>query len=350
MRIAGQCVSMRVPAGYAGLYALVLALLGAAITTAAEAGDGAVPRSTANVCWTADALKGRPEEKLAVKGDHRFDTPLRLPALAPHEPIPAALRGSIRSVKLPADKKLIALTFDLCEQTGEVAGYDGAIVDYLRANGVKATFFAGGKWLRSHAERAQQLISDPLFEIGDHSEAHRNLRLLTGTRLDEEILAPQRAYEALRGDLAASQCVREGVEAQWSPATRLSLFRFPFGACNATALDAVNDRGLLAIQWDLSTGDPSPQQSARAIADAMVKRAKPGSIIIAHANGRGFHTSEALPMAIPKLRAKGFEFVTVSELLAAGTPEIVQSCYDSRPGDTERYDHLLAARHPKQDP
>jgi peptidoglycan/xylan/chitin deacetylase (PgdA/CDA1 family) len=172
---------------------------------------------------------------------------------------------------------------------------------------------------------------------------------LTGTRLDEEILAPQRAYEALRDDLSTSQCVREGAGGH-EPAPRMSLLRFPFGACNATALDAVNDRGFLAIQWDLSTGDPSPLQSARAIADAMVKRAKPGSIIVAHANGRGFHTSEALPVAIPKMRAKGFEFVTVSELLAAGTPEIVQACYDSRPGDTERYDHLLASRHPKQDP
>ena len=38
----------------------------------------------------------------------------------------------------------------------------------------------------------------------------------------------------------------------------------------------------------------------------------------------------------------------MSELLAAGTPEIVQSCYDSRPGDTDRYDHLLALKHPAE--
>jgi peptidoglycan/xylan/chitin deacetylase (PgdA/CDA1 family) len=329
------------------LWILALALLGAGH---AAAGDGATPRAAANVCWTAEALRGKPEEKLVVKGDHHFDPPLLLPAQVSHEPIPAALRGAIRSVKLPPGKKLIALTFDLCEQVGEIAGYDGAIFDYLRANDVKATFFAGGKWMRSHAQRAEQIMADPLFEVGNHSEAHRNLRLLTGTRLDDEILAPQRAYEALRDDLAASQCVREGDEAQWSPATRLSLFRFPFGACNATSLDAVNDRGFLAIQWNLSTGDPSPLQSARAIADAMVRRAKPGSIIVAHANGRGFHTSEALPLAIPKLKAKGFEFVTVSELLAAGTPEIVQACFDSRPGDTDRYDHLLASHHPKPSP
>jgi amidohydrolase family protein len=108
----------------------------------------------------------------------------------------------------------------------------------------------------------------------------------------------------------------------------------------------VKDYIAFTIQWDHSTGDPAPSQSAKAIAAAMLRSVKPGSIIIAHANGRGYHTSAALPLAIPALRAKGFEFVTVSELLAAGTPEIVQSCYDSHPGDTDRYDHLLALKHP----
>ncbi len=111
-------------------------------------------------------------------------------------------------------------------------------------------------------------------------------------------------------------------------------------------MTAVNDAGLLAIQWDVSTGDPAPSQSAAAIVRAMTRNARPGSIIIGHANGRGWHTAEALPIAIPALKAQGYEFVTVSELLAAGKPVIAESCYDSKPGDTDRYDtlHLLAAR------
>jgi hypothetical protein len=109
-------------------------------------------------------------------------------------------------------------------------------------------------------------------------------------------------------------------------------------ALDTDSLRAVNDAGLLAIQWDLSTGDPSPGQSAIAIAGAMVRQTKPGSIIIAHANGRGYHTAEALPLAIPKLRAAGYEFVTVSELIAAGRPVIEPRCYDARPGDTDHYD------------
>lgn len=284
---------------------------------------------------------------MPAKRQHDYDKPEPARQLAHFQPLPQNLRGAIRRVRLPqGSPKLIALTFDLCEQPGEIAGYDGAIFDYLRANGIKATFFTGGKWLRSHAERSRQIMSDPLFEIASHSEAHRNLRSLSGVALQEEIAGPQRAYETLRASFAANQCIAEHASLVSKVPPRLSLFRFPYGACDAKSLAAVNDAGLLAIQWDLSTGDPSPAQSAKAIAQAMMSHSKPGSIVIMHANGRGHHTAEALPMALPKLRAQGFQFVTVSELLAAGTPEIVPTCYDSRPGDTDKYDRLLLATRP----
>ena len=297
------------------------------------------------MCYAPAELAARPGENIPVKHLHDFDKPAPARSLATFAPVPQPLRGAIRRVNLPKDSpKLIALTFDLCEQPGEIAGYDGAIVDYLRANGIKVTFFAGGKWMRSHAERARQLMSDPLFEIGSHSEAHRNLRLLSGAALSEEVAGPQRAYEALREDFAHGQCVAQHASLAARVAPRLSLFRFPYGACNAPALNAVNDAGLLAIQWDLSTGDPSPGQSAKAILQAL-NHAKPGAIVVMHANGRGHHTGEALPIGLPQLKAKGFQFVTLSELLAAGTPEVVQSCYDSRPGDTDKYDMPLLSQH-----
>jgi peptidoglycan/xylan/chitin deacetylase (PgdA/CDA1 family) len=48
-------------------------------------------------------------------------------------------------VKLPGGEKLVALTFDLCERADDRTGYDRAIVNYLRAHAIAATFFAGGK-------------------------------------------------------------------------------------------------------------------------------------------------------------------------------------------------------------
>jgi peptidoglycan/xylan/chitin deacetylase (PgdA/CDA1 family) len=241
-------------------------------------------------------------------------------------------------VLLPPGQKLIALTFDLCETSGETAGYDGSIVDYLRSQQVKATFFAGGHWMASHKARTQQLLSDPLFEIGTHGWAHRNTRLMSGLELQKEILGPSAVYTSIRTELSQAQCAAPVRSAFSAIPDRPSLFRFPFGACSAESLAAVAGAGLIAIQWDVATGDPSPHRSARAIADAMIRNARPGSIVVSHANGRGYHTGEALPLAIPALRAKGFTFVTVSELLSAGKPVMAETCYDAHPGDTDRYD------------
>lgn len=323
------CMAVALPAGWAQ----------------AQAADGAASRDTRLLqsCFNPADLAVKGGEKAPRKGQRGFDGPEPARTLRPYAPVPAHLRGAIRRVKLPPGQKLVALTLDLCEQPGEIAGYDGAIIDYLRKEGVKATLFIGGKWLRSHETRARQLIADPLFEIANHAAAHRNLRLLTGKRLREEIEGPQRAYEAVHESFAKAQCVRSQTQAWTSVPQRMALFRFPFGACNKASLDAVNDAGLLAIQWDVSTGDPWPGQSAKAIAAEILRGTRPGSIVIGHANGRGFNTAAALPLAIPKLKAQGYRFVTVSELLAAGEPEIVSSCYNLKPGDTDRYDNLATA-------
>jgi peptidoglycan-N-acetylglucosamine deacetylase len=305
-------------------------------------------RALQAACWPSPVIGGLAGEQHPVKGGAGASQPLPTGALQPFAPVPLGLRGAIRRVKLPPGKKLVALTLDLCESGGEVAGYDAAIIDYLRTSNTKATLFTGGKWMMSHPGRTQQLMVDPLFEMANHGWAHRNARSLTGSALLDEILGPQRAYEGLRAEFANAKCVTSQAKSPGLPGVppRIGLFRFPFGACHAPSLAAVNNQGLLAIQWDVSTGDPSPATSAAQIAQAMISQTRPGSIIIAHANGRGYHTAEGLPLAIPKLRAMGYEFVTVSELLAAGEPVVVDTCYDSRPGDTDKYDFLGGLKRP----
>lgn len=292
-----------------------------------------------HACWSPEALKAKSGERRIQRKRHSYTAPDLAPELAPFTPVADELRGAIRRVALPPEKKWIALTLDFCEQVPEIAGYDGAIIDFLRSENVPATMFVGGKWMQTHSERTQQLIADPNFELANHAEAHRNFRTLSGDALQREILGPQKAYENLRASLDAKTCFKN--RGARPPPQRLTYFRFPYGACNATALKAVNDAGLLAIQWDFSSWDSSRSQSAARIARRMVREIRPGSIILAHANGRGHHTAAALRIALPKLRQKGFKFVTVSQLLAAGKPVIKQRCYNVRPGDTDRYDRPL---------
>ena len=61
----------------------------------------------------------------------------------------------------------------------------------------------------------------------------------------------------------------------------------------------------------------------------------PGGPVVA--NGRGFHTGAALPRVLDGLAARGYRFVTVGELLKRGRPVVAATCYDGRPGDTDRY-------------
>jgi peptidoglycan-N-acetylglucosamine deacetylase len=292
-------------------------------------------------CWAPKELEGSPEDKRITKSTAASSRPVPARTLPKNtlEILPADLQNSIRSVKPEGNLKLVALTFDLCESAGEITGYDADIVNILRRNKVKATFFATGKWMLSHPEKTMQLMADPLFEIGNHGWTHRNLRTLDRQRIAEEVLWTQAQYELLWEELAARPCVKSVSPNKILKIPKVPLaFRFPYGTCSKEALAFLAHSGLPAIQWNVVTGDPAPRQPARVISQEIVERTRPGSIIICHANGRGYATAEALPLFIPKLLQKGYEFVTVSELLASGSASAVSECYESKPGDNLRYD------------
>ena len=307
---------------------IVLVLLSLAGGATALAEEPQVPKQ----CWTPQALAGTEAELKHVRSPQPLDlAPLKQVMLPPATPVAPALRGSIRGVELPPDKKLIALTFDLCEENGYVSGYDGRIVDLLRAQGVKATFFAGGKWMETHPERAQQLIADPLFEVGSHGLRHLDLSQTKEPTLSDEITLTEAAYDRAKAALMSRQCLIGASHPE--PPGRITLFRFPYGRCNDKALAAAADAGLISVQWNLVTGDPDPRVSAKTMANTILTKVHPGAIVVAHANGRGHNTAEALAIALPKLKQEGYGFATVSELLQAGKPVIATRCYQNNPGE-----------------
>lgn len=289
-------------------------------------------------CWNAETLG-------AVAGEQRPHRATAADAFAMPEPAPPApaiagrMAGVIRRVTPAGGDKPVALTFDLCQTRSPVAGYDGAIVDELRAEKVPATFFPAGRWLETHRERAAQLAADPLFLLGNHSFSHPDLHAAPAARVASEILLTEGALTATRA--AAGQC---GAVA----ATPLRFFRYPYGSCgdNGAAANAV---GSVVIQWDVVSGDPDGT-SAAAITRNVMSGVRPGSIVVMHANGRGTHTAEALRRIIPALRGQGYRFVTVADLIAAGTPVAATSCYINRPGDTARYDSRVARQAPAAPP
>jgi peptidoglycan/xylan/chitin deacetylase (PgdA/CDA1 family) len=325
---------------------LVLAFIFGALACS-RAGEPVSPPSMGSQAvlerlWTptqVQATSGEVRRKRLRPPDHTPPTPTDPPATDAAPPPPA---GSIRRVKPREDDRPVALTFDLCERADQSSGYDGGVVDVLRRERVPATFFAGGKWMRSHPERTMQLIADPLFEVGNHAWTHGNLRVMSGEKAWQQIAWAQQEYALLREDLA-KRAATAGVSA--AEIDRLPLrptvFRFPYGVCSKEALLQANSLGLAAVQWDVISGDASPAATPQQLARTVATEVRPGSIVVFHANGNGRGTAQALPEIVQGLRGKGYRFVTVSELLRSGEPVAADECYELRRGDNRRYDKLF---------
>ena len=196
------------------------------------------------------------------------------------------------------ERPYIALTFDLCQKPELPAGFDATIVDVLQDADAPATFFLGGDWMRTHPEETLVLAKNPHFELGNHSWSHPDMRELDEAHISREIVMTQDILYRLTGRQAR-------------------LFRLPSGLSNDLVLSVIAWNGLTTIQWDADTADPVPSNDAENINRLVRERVQNGSIVLMHANGRGWHTAEALPEIIRYLRSSGYTLVTVSQLIGA---------------------------------
>ncbi len=195
----------------------------------------------------------------------------------------------------------VALTFDLCPvRTGP--GYDQALIDYLIQHQVPSTFFMSGRWMTRHDEQVNHLLGVDFFEVGTHGELHTHLPMHNADEQRTEILGPVTLLHQRYGHDA-------------------TLFRPPYGEYNDMTVDVVKSIGLRFIQWNIESGDPDPTLSAEQILARVSKRAKPGSIIVFHANGKGKQTRQVIEgLTTAVFPQQGLTPMTVSELLNCRTP------------------------------
>ncbi len=195
-------------------------------------------------------------------------------------------------------QKKIALTFDACTTTREHRPYDPRITAELEAMHVPATIFVGGGWAQKEETALVELARNPLFEIGNHTFTHPHLTRLTDAQIRDELLRTQVEVAGLTGRAP-------------------TLFRPPYGEYDARVLRVAAELGLTTVEYDLASGDPDPHVTKQALVNWVLREARPGSIIVMHINHRRFATAEALPEIVAGLRLRGFELVTVGELLHA---------------------------------
>lgn len=196
----------------------------------------------------------------------------------------------------PRDRQAVALTFDLCPTRAPVE-LDERIVDALVAAGAPATFFVSGRWAQAKPDAVRRLAAEPRFELGNHGFRHAHLLVSGDATVRDEVEVTDRVLAELTGRTP-----------HW--------FRAPYGEVDARVVRIAGDAGLGTVQYDVISGDPSPGITAATLVRTVLAQAKPGSIIVMHANHRVFHTAEAVPAIVDGLRARGFELVTVSHLLA----------------------------------
>jgi peptidoglycan/xylan/chitin deacetylase (PgdA/CDA1 family) len=199
------------------------------------------------------------------------------------------------------ERPWVALTFDLCQRPTDPTGFDEGIYNVLLDYESPATFFLGGDWMRTHIEETRLLAAVPFFELGNHSWSHPDMPDLEQEQMTQEILRTQNMMYQLTG--------QQG-----------QLFRLPAGQKNDLVLGMVAYHGLYNIYWDVVLADPIYEFDAEVLLGLVVDRVQNGSIILMHANERGWHTAEALPGIIEYLRGEGYCLVTVSQLLELDPP------------------------------
>jgi peptidoglycan/xylan/chitin deacetylase (PgdA/CDA1 family) len=189
-------------------------------------------------------------------------------------------------------RREIALTFD----DGPDPARTPALLAALAELDVKATFFLVGAGVDAHPEVCRQIAAAG-HELGNHTYRHPYLPLVGAARVAEELAATDRAIARATGVVP-------------------TLARPPWGARRPSTVRTFARLAKRLVLWDVNTFDWRGA-SAPQIADRVLARARPGSIVLMHdAREGGEVTVEAVRLLVPALRARGFELVTVSRAIA----------------------------------
>jgi peptidoglycan-N-acetylglucosamine deacetylase len=198
--------------------------------------------------------------------------------------------GPIAIAGTRTEQKVVALTFD--HSWGNK--FTPSILDTLQRNNLKVTFFIMGPWAQKYPEVARRMASDG-HEIASHGYRHENYGDMSADWVREDI---QKAH-ALIKDVT-------GVDAV--------LIRPPNGHYSQRSLKVTDELGYKTIIWNVDSLDwKNPGRDV--IIERVMKRIKPGAIILLHASDTPVQTAEALPILLEKIKTEGYQVVTVGELL-----------------------------------
>lgn len=202
---------------------------------------------------------------------------------ATYTQINAKMLGS----KVDPEKPMVAITFD----DGPSGKYGPQILDVLENNGARASFFVLGELIEGNSANLKRAV-DMGCEIGNHSYDHPSISKLSAEEIKSQYSKTNELIKKATGNPAA-------------------LVRTPGGAVNKTIRAAV---GAPIISWSLDTVDWK-SRNTDAIVKIVLDNVRDGDIILLHEIYKT--TAEAVEIIVPELIKKGYQLVTVSEMMEA---------------------------------
>jgi len=193
------------------------------------------------------------------------------------------------------DTRKVALTFDDVPDPR----FTPAVLDVLRDKKVSATFFVVGTRSAKHPEILRRIHREG-HNIGNHSFSHPDLSKLSLEKVQGQIGRAEKVIQAIVG---------------FKP----RLIRPPYGEILPSHLEWARNQGYTVVNWDVDSSDWR-QLSAQEVYGNVTRTVRPGSVVLMHAGGGAGQnlsgTVMALPRMIDRLRAQGYELVTLTELLS----------------------------------
>ncbi|ADL06816.1 polysaccharide deacetylase family protein [Thermosediminibacter oceani] len=193
----------------------------------------------------------------------------------------------------PRNVKMVALTFD----DGPDSVYTPQILDVLKEQNVKATFFLVGKRAELFPDVVRRMVREG-HVVGNHTWSHPNIIKMNNEDMVREILRAEETLSKLTG-------------------YRPALFRSPYGSIDEARVKEIAKLNYKVIAWSVDSLDWK-SLTAEQVKTNILENVREGSIILQHSAGGGEDLSgsvAALKDVIVTLKKEGYRFVTIPELL-----------------------------------
>ncbi|MDF2628518.1 MAG: polysaccharide deacetylase [Symbiobacteriaceae bacterium] len=206
-------------------------------------------------------------------------------------PVNAALQPTLRPIySAKTTQKVTALTFDI--SWGQAMA--PKVLDVLKQENVKATFFLSGPWAKNH-EALVKRIKDDGHQIESHGQEHVDLDKLGREGTARNVSKAHAILEELTGKAP-------------------TYIRPPNGAFDKNSVQGAKDLGYATVIWSVDSLDwKNPG------VDTIIKRSTklihPGAIILMHASDSCKQTDQALPTVIQTLKQQGYQFLLLDPLI-----------------------------------